>query len=520
MNYLSLKFIFLILISIPLYYLIGRKRQLWVLALINLIFYASAGVQYIPFIVISIISTFFAGKKIGEVYEEAENKSCESSEERKIIKETAKKKSKRILLITIFIVIGMLVICKYTNFIFDNIKNILNIKNDLVLNIILPLGISFYSFMALSYILDIYWKKYKPEKSFLLYAVYLSYFPHIIQGPIDRFNDFKEQVKDGIKYNYKNIIYGAQLCLWGMFKKLVIADRMGIFVDSVFRVWDQCGGAILTAAIIGYSIQIYADFSGYMDIATGISEMFGIKISKNFNHPYFSRTMAEFWRRWHISLQEWFKDYIYYPVVTSKYVKNARKYLTNKGKTRCAEIFVSCFPILIVWLISGIWHGAAWKYVAWGLFHAMLLILSEICNPILKRITKSMKLDTEKFGWKFIQILRTFTLCCIGRVFFRATNINTAIKILGKMFTQFNFGQFFAGKTFGLDTANAILLIFAIIVLLIVDMLQEKINIRKTLDKQNIIFRWLIIYAGMFAIIIFGIYGPVYNATDFIYEQF
>ena len=527
MSYQSLTFIMFCAAALFLYYIVGRKRQLWALALANLAFYAIAGIKYLPFILITIVTTYLSGRMIGSIYEKADEKLalCNTPAEKKEVRNNAKKKAKRFLLSALIVSVGLLAVCKYTLFTVANINkfcSLLGISQIGTFNMILPIGISFYTFMAISYVLDIYWKRYKAEKNFLLYAVYLSYFPHVVQGPIDRFNEFKEQISGGIKLSYKNITYGAQLAIWGFFKKLVIADRLGLFVNEAIGNFEKYDGIILIAAIAVYSIQIYADFSGCIDIVSGVSEMFGIKLRKNFNHPYFSRTMGEFWRRWHISLQEWFKDYIYYPVSASEFTKKIKKKFKSKGRRRSEELFASCFPVLVVWMITGIWHGAAWKFVAWGLFHAALLIGSQVFEPVFKWLTKTLHIDTENFSWYLWQMLRTFTLCCIGRIFFRADGLRNALSLIKKMVLDTNptslLGYDFA--TFGFVTKDIVLMVLSVFVLLVVDMLQEKIQIRETLAKQNIIFRWIIIFAGLFAVILFGIYGPGYDAASFIYEQF
>lgn len=522
MSYQSLAFIVFSAITVLLYYIVGTKRQAWVLAIANLTFYAIAGIEYLPFILVTMIATFVVGKRIGSIYEKCDGEiaKCTEASEKKVLRAKAKTKAKRTLQVGLVITIAILAVCKYTAFTLQNINAILvafEVPQITVFKMILPLGISFYSFMALSYILDIYWKRYKAESNFLYYAVYLSYFPHVVQGPIDRFNEFKEQIKDGVKFNTENLTRGTQLALWGLFKKLVIADRLGIFVDSIFENWKNCGGITLMIAVAVYSIQIYTDFSGCIDIVSGVSECFGIKLRKNFNHPYFSKTMGEFWRRWHISLQEWFKDYVYYPVSASSLLRKAKKHFKEKNQHRAMELVASCFPVLVVWLITGIWHGAAWKFVAWGLFHAALLISSQIFEPTSQKITAKLKLNSDNATWRFIQMARTFTLCCIGRVFFRASGLKVSLAIFERMFTVFTTEGLSEN---GLDLLNLVFAIVSVLFLLGVDMLQEKTSIRDLVAKQNIVLRWTLVFIGLFAIILFGIYGPGYDVSSFIYEQF
>ena len=527
MSYQSFQFLLFSAIVLLLYYLLGRKLQRWVLLAANIFFFAMAGPQYLPFIAATTLLTYFAGRWMGRIYEKADEKlaAAGTPAEKKELRNAAKKSAKRILVLCILLVVGLLVYSKYTKFLLENINRLLavvGVQQIALFKVILPIGISFYTFMALSYILDIFWKRYKSEKSLLTYAVYLSYFPHVVQGPIDRFNEFKAQIDGGVKISYVNLTQGAQLALWGFFKKLVVADRLGMMVNTVLDQSRSFEGIHIAIAIIVYSIQIYADFSGCIDIVRGVSEMFGIKLRENFNHPYFSKTMPEFWRRWHMSLQEWFKDYIYYPVSASQSVKNVKKFFKAKNKKEWGELFASCFPILVVWLITGIWHGAAWKFVAWGLFHAALLIGSKIFEPLFKKVNGWLHIDTENFGWHFWQMLRCFLLCCFGRVFFRAGSLTIALEWVRRIFTDFQFPTILNADAalFGVTSADLNMAVLSVAILWIVDLLQEKMPLRETIAKQNLVFRWVLIFACLFAVIIFGIYGPGYEAADFIYQQF
>ena len=525
MSYQSLEFILFSAAALIVYYAAGPRLQRYALTAANLAFFIIAGAKYLPFILVTTFVSFFCGRWIGKIYENADALIAGGDVVPKEIRAGAKAKAKRALAVALVVDIGLLAVCKYTTFVLSNVNSVLNRLNIApvtIFNIILPLGISFYTFMAVGYVLDIFWKRYKAETNFILFADFLMYFPHVVQGPIDRYNEFKPQIENGIKLSYQNITFGAQLALWGFFKKLVVADRIGVFVDTVLGSWNEQNGIILILAICVYSIQIYADFSGCIDIVTGISEMFGIKLRKNFNHPYFSKTMAEFWRRWHMSLQEWFKDYVYYPVSISKFVKKNKKRLAAKQMKRLESLFVTCYPILIVWIVTGVWHGAAWKYLAWGLFHASVLIFSEIMRPTFTKLADKIKLDTDSYSWKLQQMLRTFIICCIGRVFFRANGLKAALGIFKKMLTETTLSGItgFTAEMSGLSKPNILVAVVSVIILLTVDVIQENMPVRETLAKQGIIFRWLLIFLALFSVIIFGMYGPGYNASSFIYAQF
>ena len=524
MSYHSIQFLGFVGVVLAVYYTVGRRRQTIVIALSNLAFYALSGLKALPFLLTTALVTFLAAKRIGGIYRayDARIKAAEAAE-RKALRAEAKARAKKALSVGMAVAIGLLVVCKYAAFALENLNaalGLIHLKQLPVFRLLLPLGVSFYTFMALGYLLDVYWKRYPAEESPIAYFAFLSFFPHVVQGPIDRYNDFKRQLEGGVAFSYEKLASGAQLMMWGFFKKLVVADRLGLFVDAAFTHWSRLRGFVLIAAVVTYSVQIYADFSGCIDIVTGVAEMMGISLKRNFNHPYFSRTMGEFWRRWHISLQEWFKDYIYFPVSTSAFVKNTKRRWAKAGRTRAAELFGSCFPILVVWLVSGIWHGAAWKYVVWGLFHAALLIGSAILEPVFAGVNRRLRIDTAHFAWRAWQTLRTFALCCLGRVFFRADDLRTAVAILRKMARPgIAWASLLKPSTYGMNIDRAIVSAAAVVILIVVDAVQERLPIRETLNRRGIALRWLLAYGCLFAIAIFGMYGHGYGSA-FIYERY
>lgn len=527
MTYSSLQFMLFAAATILLYYIVGRKGQKYVLLVANIAFFVLNAPKYLPFIIFTILVSYFSGRKVNSLWdkEAKELEGCIEVSQKKEIKAAYKAKARTYLILAFIGIVGVLVVCKYAHFVADNLNSLLRlltIPQIPTFRMILPIGISFYTFMAVSYLLDIFWRRYPAEKNLLLYAVYLSYFPHVVQGPIDRYDTIKPQIEIGVKFSYENLTYGAQLVLWGLIKKLVIADRLGLLVDTVYGGWQNYTGVIFIVATAFYSIQIYADFSGCIDIVTGISEMLGIKLTQNFNHPYFSKTMPEFWRRWHMSLMEWFKDYIYLPISISSLVKKVKKKTKEKNRKKVGELFATCFPTLIVWLATGIWHGASWTFVAWGLFHAILIIGGTLLEGTFKKMTSTLKIHTDNFGWRLFQMARTFTLCCIGRVFFRADSIGTAFSIFGRTFSNLSFSNLNASHifTFGMEPKDFVIILLGIIVLWAVSMLQERMPVRKTIAKQNIFFRWIIYFAAIYIILIFGMYGPAYSAADFIYAGF
>ena len=527
MHYQSIAFLGFALIVLAVYYLVGKKRQRTVLMIGNLAFYGLCGPQYLPFLAATALASFYSARAMGRVYRDADAqmKACTDMPQKKQLREGAKKRAKRALLWGMLIPIALLVACKYTAFLLKNLNLVLalfRLPRIAVFRLILPVGISFYTFMALSYVLDVYWRRYEAEESLLTYAVYLSYFPHVVQGPIDRFREFADQLAGGVDFDFRNFAFGAELTLWGFFKKLVVADRLGMIVDGVFGSWRGMGSLSIVAAVALYSIQIYADFSGCIDIVTGVSEMLGIRLRRNFNHPYFSRSMAEFWRRWHISLQEWFKDYVYFPVSASSMMRRVKKYYRGKGKPRAAERFATCFPILVVWLVTGIWHGAAWKFVAWGLFHAAVLIASTLLEPTFNAVNQRLHIRTEKPAWHLFQMARTYFICCVGRVFFRAESLREALAMLRAIVSTSPAPRQMLECLIEFSTSwsELVVTLFTVVVLCVVDAFQEKTGLREALDKRSTALRWALIFACLFFVLIFGAYGPEFGATGFIYEKF
>ena len=508
MSYHTFSFLLFSLGVLVVYYLTPKKLQKYILLAGSIAFYCIAGLQYLPYLLTTLVVSYIAGLIMGKIYKNADGKLAAATEpkQKKAIREAAKKHAKIALNLSMLIPIALLVVCKYSAFLIKNANAVCRLvgldRHFEVVKFVLPIGISFYTFMALSYMLDIYWKRYACEKNFINYATYLTYFPHVVQGPIDRYNKFNAQIKDGVKFDPYNIQSGVMLIIWGFFKKLVIADRLGFVVDNIYTNYKDYHGFILVLATVAYSIQIYCDFSGCIDIVSGVSEMFGIRMVENFNHPYFSRTMLEFWRRWHISLQEWFKDYIYFPVSMSGFVKNVKKSAKKKNHKKAGDLFASCFPIFIVWVITGLWHGSSWKYVAWGMFHAFLLISSKIFEDTNAKINKFLKVNTESWSYAAFQMARTFALCCVGRVFFRAHRLTDSVGIFRNMVNQ-GFGMKYLGTaqlvSYGLDLNNIFVVVVAVFVLLAGDILQEKFNVRhKLITENSFVLRWALILLGVF----------------------
>jgi alginate O-acetyltransferase complex protein AlgI len=416
------------------------------------------------------------------------------------VSSTDKTKAKFFLWLSIINNLGILGIFKYFDFFSlqfaEGFEWLGWHTNPILLNVALPIGISFYTFHGMSYVFDIYRKKQKPVSDFVDYAVFVSFFPLLVAGPIERANHLLPQVQKSRFFNYTQAVEGCRLILWGLFKKIVIADSLAGIVDNIFDHYTDYSGASLVLGAIAFSFQIYGDFSGYSDIALGTAKLFGFELLSNFKFPYFSRDIAEFWRRWHISLSSWFKDYLYIPLGGSK-----------EGKLKAVR------NTFIIFLVSGFWHGANWNFVAWGFIHACgflpLLLMNRNRKHITDVVAENKLLPSIKELW---QIVTTFVFVTLAWIFFRADNINHAFSYIKSLvFKLLNFNSKFNLKVIQINS------FFYIIIFILIDWILRK-NERKLIFPQKIELRLFIYILFTFLIII---HVSNKKSTDtFIYFQF
>lgn len=536
MSYTSSIYLIFLGITFFAYYLFRPKARWIVLLIANIVFYATSGWDNLVVILVSMAASYAVAIKMGQLHErfKAQKKSGGLDKAQiKELKEQNKKERRRYLVGGLIVVLGILIVVKYTNFLLGNVYSLMHLlgmhTDDFFFNLVMPLGVSFYTFQIISYMIDVYKGKVEPQKNFLRYALYVSFFPSVVQGPIPRYGDLGKQLEQEHAFDFDNLRDGCMLILWGFAKKLILAERLNTFVNDIYGNYASYGGAILALATAAFSIQIYADFSSCMDIATGSARLFGIRLTPNFLRPYFSKTMPEFWRRWHVTLGNWFKDYVFYPVSISKFSLNLNKKSRSMFGNEAGRIISSSLPILVVWILTGIWHGPEWKYVTWGLFHGILVMLSMIFTPYNEKLVRKLHIPTDSFVFRLFQMGRTFLLCCLGRVFFRADNFTAAIGILKRIFSFKGLWQVASYRLFthGINKANMVVVVVSMILLWMVSVLEEHLakkdknaDVLEVFRKRNIVVRWVLIYALFLAVLIFGSYGPGYNAADFIYERF
>lgn len=529
MTFIEFGFLVFLLAAFILFY-ITPVRFRWIMLLcISVVFYAIAGLKFLPFIFVTTFTIYLAGLKMGHIYEELDEQLLDKSLDKtakKQLKETAKKRCKRFVVLAIVLNIGILSVVKFTKFFVEPINQLLmqlggqgNFKAEYI---IVPLGISYYTFSTVSYLLDVYWKRVGYEKNYFRFLLYAIYFPHILQGPIERYGRLGQRLKQELRFDYTRVCYGLQLMVWGFFKKLVIADRINIFINTAYQHYLSQEGFVLIIAILLDVVYIYADFSGCIDIARGVSDIFGVELDLNFDHPFGSKSIVEFWRRWHMSLGSWFKDYVYYSVSTSGLVKGLSKKTKDKWPPRLSRALITIIPVFATWVLTGLWHGTGITYVSWGIYYSIMIFISVTFEEDFKKLAKLFRINTESESWRIIQSIRTTLIFAGGRLLTRPGNLASSWVILKRALSKFNPWVFFDGTlyNYGLDRQNVTLAFLCILLFGIISFLQQKESVRDIIARQNIVVRWTIYIAAVMSVVILGIYGPGYDASSFVYMAY
>jgi D-alanyl-lipoteichoic acid acyltransferase DltB (MBOAT superfamily) len=415
------------------------------------------------------------------------------------------------LLLGMFVTIIPLFVAKYLNFSINVIEDVARLLGGSLdwtgFDILLPLGISFYTFQALSYLMDIHNDVLKPERNFARFALYQAFFPKFIAGPIERGGALLPQLLEPKSFDYQRMLDGLVRIGWGFFKKLVVADRLGVIANSVYAAPGDFHSPLILAAVFAYSFQIYIDFSAYCDIAIGSAKVLGIDLVENFNSPYFSRNITEFWRRWHISLTSWLRDYIFTPL----------NFAIRRKRSRVFQYLV----IIIVFFVSGLWHGANYTFIIWGLLHGLYQVIEAATVKMRNRFVKRFNINRESFGHRFFEVAGTFLLVTFTWIFFRAQNIHEAGLVLKRIFTLEGITEQSGWNLslLGLPQPDMLIMIFGLIVVIVVQVAGHRRDLIRELNLQPLPFRWLVYLTLIFAVIIFGYFG-IYTAESFIYAGF
>lgn len=487
----SLQFLLFFPIVLLMYYVMpNRLKNIWLLAA-SYFFYACWNVKYCLLLMICTVITYFAAL----IVDMRNNEGC---------------LRKKVFVLALLLIFGILAGYKYTNFVIGNINSFLKLfKTGIELrkySIVLPVGISFFTFQAAGYLIDVYQGKIRAEKSFIDYALFVSFFPQLLSGPISRAGAVLPQYRSIRKFQYENLRDGFLQMIWGFFLKLVIADRAAILVDTVYGEFYRYTGLAIVFATVIYGVQIYCDFFGYSSMATGAAKMLGIELPNNFDTPYLSMSIKEFWRRWHISLSSWLRDYVYFPL----------------GGSRCSKVRKQ-INVAVTFLVSGLWHGSKWSFVAWGLLHGLYQIAGDLLTPVKNVLCKRLKINTETGIFCIFRMAITFCLADFAWLFFRADGFLNGCRMCHRILTELHplslMGD--AVYKFGLDEKNFRLLMVSIIVLLLRDIMTYRgVCVRNWFLKQNWVFREMATAAAILFIMLTGIWGDSYNASNFIYFKF
>ncbi|QFT87894.1 Peptidoglycan O-acetyltransferase [Bacillus sp. THAF10] len=483
MSFISIEFLLFFAIIIFTYYLIPHRFR-WVLLLVaSYVFYAILSVQFIPLLLASTVSTYFSGILIE--------------------KQKTKKQKKNTMLVGISVLLLFLGWFKYVNFVNESLRAVADYFH---LNysvpyqdIVLPLAISFYTLQAISYLVDIYHGKQKAERHYGYFSIFFAFFPQLVAGPIERAKKLLPQLKAEQSLDYENLSYGMKRIAWGFFKKTLIADRLAPIVASVFDSPNPTGSEIVLATIL-FSIQLFADFSALSDIAIGCARMLGIKLTENFKQPHFAVSIADFWNRWHITFSSWLRDYIFFPLC--------------KGKKKRSQIYVA---IVITFLVSGIWHGAAWTFVIWGLIHGFYRVFGDYTKHLREEVASFIHLDRNPVFHKWVKITITFLLVCFSRVFYRSDSVTQAFEN-AKLFLSISswnpLGIFRAFEIFTL--LDLVIFIFFFIVFQLFQYIERKnVSTWKLLSQRSTVVRFAFYIFIILSVLVFGVSGE-----GFIYGRF
>jgi len=493
MGFNSTQFLVFFPIVVFLYFLLPHRFRWMLLLGASYYFYMCWKAEYLILILLSTLVDYFAAIQMS--------------------KQTVSSKRKIYLILSLFVNLGLLFGFKYFNFFNDSLRTIFDqfnvFYNVPTFKVLLPVGISFYTFQTLSYTIDVYRGKREPERHLGIFALYVAFFPQLVAGPIERSTRLLPQLVKKYNFDYDRVTDGLKLMLWGFFKKVVIADRVAVIVNQVYNNPQDAAGLPLLIGTYLFAFQIYCDFSGYSDIAIGAAKVFGIDLMENFRRPYFAKSIREFWQRWHISLSTWFRDYLYKSIGGSK---------TTRWRWY--------YNIMIVFLISGLWHGANWTFVIWGGLHGSYYLFSYWTRNIRPKLTQFFKLDKMPMLHKMLRVLFIFHIVVFGWIFFRANTFSDAIFIITHLFTgvrdvlsniiHIGQGQGVLNFVLALPKSEIIIASIAIIILGIHHLIQRKQSARVWINSKPIWYRWAIYYGLVISVLVFG----YLEQSQFIYFQF
>ena len=541
MSYTSAGFLLFVAVTAAVYFLLPAKKYQWVVLLAaSYFFYLYASFRGAAYILVTTITTWGGTLLLGRmirVSEEVlrEKKGEWDRETRKRWKKAAERKKRLVAAAILLVNFGILAILKYYNFGVTSLGSLLGLElSRFTRELFLPLGISFYTFQSMGYVIDVCRERAEPERNLGKVALFVSFFPQIVQGPVSAWGDLAHQLWEEHSFDFTRCKFACELILWGLFKKLVIADRALVAVNAVMgngEILTLYNGTTLTFSLLLYALQLYMDFSGGIDISRGVAQLMGIDLTQNFRQPFFAVSVSDFWRRWHISLGAWMKNYLFYPLALSDSALDTTLKLqqTRFGRTKAGayivQVLPSCFASLVVFLVVGIWHGAEWKCVVYGLYNGVVIAAATLLEPVFKWQNGKLGIAPGSKGLRLFRILRTFVLTLLGFTADLTPDVRTIPGLLKKMITDQHPGAAYAEirDKLGLLKVDYILLAAGVAVVFLVGLSRERhpdVSLRSRLEARSYFVRGGLIFLCAAAVIVFGVYGWMYNTMDFVYMQF
>lgn len=528
MNLFSLEFVVLLCILFSLYYVVPKKLQ-WVCLLIaGMIFYVFSGIENLLLIGVTSFTTWYAGglmARLAEQFNKQKKQPEVTKEQRKELKAVMIRKKRIVLVLTLLLNFGILGYLKYWSTIYEGFMKVFAPEQQIApLGLLLPLGISFYTFQSVGYLIDQYKGTYEPEKNYLKYLLFVSFFPQMIQGPINRFAQLGQQFFKPHYFDWENVKRALFLMLFGLMKKYAIAN---LLANGIAAVLDapaaDMPGSVIIAAILMYSAQQYADFSGGIDLVLGIAQLFDIRMTPNFRQPYFATSLGDFWRRWHISLGSWMKDYVFYPFALTKGMQRASKWAGNRFGKHVGRVFSGCIGNILVFFIVGIWHGAQLHFILWGLYNGIVIALSEVLKPVFSKWTAALPIREESTGFHIFRVLRTFLVVNIGWYFDRVVDFGDCMLCFKNTIFHFKLAEFVPCMSVLMDDVLSLkavaIVLFAICLVFIHSLLSElQVDVFAWLSQKKIMVRWGVYYMLMLLIQISMSYAT--SSEAFMYAVF
>ncbi len=511
MAYHSLSFFALFVPAVLIAYTLTpvRFRYLTLLAANYLFFYTwSKGILIYNLLCVAI--TYLSAQKLAGM------RKAPKGADRKLFK----KKKKRILACTILCNLLILLVLKYTNFFGETICTAAG-REWQTLHILMPIGISYYTLQSISYLADTASGKVIPDRNIAKLALYLSFFPILVEGPICRYSEIGEDLSSGREITYHNLTQGYQRILWGLFKKMTIADYLAIAVDQIFANYDHIGSICLFGAVL-YTIQLYCDFSGTIDVVIGTAKLFGVVLPENFRQPFFAKDAGDFWRRWHMTLGAFFRDYIFYPVSLSAPVMKITKWAKTHGSKTLARLIGPLIALFCVWSCNGLWHGAAWTYIMYGMYYFVILAVEMIIKEPSEHLYDRLHIRKDSKALRIFRFVKLMVIIVLGEMLFRAESVSQFTAMFTNIFTHWDGAAFRTTYTMlGIGRMEYLVTAFGFMIVIIMDILKETgYPIRRTVEKMPAAVRWAFWYTAILYVIFFGAYGPGFNAAAMMYAAF